>query len=277
MSTRTLHAETTSKACTVATNGPVAKPPFVIRIVSIEGLTPAIRTPSASVRKTPESSEGSTGRGSTYPNVILFTATLPPFSSRIHSLDLSKSPPPPLFSPLPTHSFLPASEFPYSRRAFSPFPPPSRSLPSPASLPSSLWLPPTSCPARRALLTIALALSASLSLQPARELQSQTERQRQRGGRARKREGERWGWLSPVLRDAHQSTQSHGRATAAVSVKGIVRQTHSRDFLRVPRAVFPVSTPGVATEYGGRSCVRCDPRSATRAGARARACSDTAE
>lgn len=137
-------------------------PSFVIRTVNIEGGFLTIRASSASVRKTPESIEGSTGRDSTYPNVILFTATLLPFSSRISSVStylkalylplLLSHPATPFFSSVVRVSLL-------TTRI------PSFPLPShPLRVPSTLPPPPTWCPAHRALLTIALTLSSSLSL-----------------------------------------------------------------------------------------------------------------
>lgn len=132
------------------------------------------------MRKTPESIEGSTGRDSTYPNVILFTATLLPFSSRISSVStylkalylplLLSHPATPFFSSVVRVSLL-------TTRIPS-FPPPPRPLPRvPTTLPPPS--PPTSCPAHRALLTIALTLSSSLS--PSRFDRLANVKDRQRG------------------------------------------------------------------------------------------------
>lgn len=90
-------------------------------------------------------------------------------------------------------------------------------------------------------------LARSLHDRPAKR-ERRTERHWQggrEGKREREREGKRWGWLSPVLRDAHQSTQSHGRATATVSVKGIVsRSTQFAIFLSsASRKISPWSLP----------------------------------
>lgn len=179
--------------------------------------------------------------------MILFTATLPPFSSRISSVSTY----------LKTHHRSPFSPFclilPYRHESFLTRDAPSLLSSSLASPPHSFHpssrLSPTLCPARLALLTIALTLSSSLSLtlsstgpQNAKDRQRGIGKEGGRGrerGSEREREGKRWGWLSPVLRDAHQSTQSHGRAIATVSVKGIVRIRHSFDFFQVPREIFP--------------------------------------
>lgn len=119
---------------------------------------------SASVRKTSESIEGSAGRGSTYPNMILFTAN-PTTLSLSHLLrpDLSKGPPP------SAPPFSPSRPKPPSRRpSFLTHDAPSLLFSSRAPLlrpchpPPSLL--PTLYPAHRALLTIALTLSSSPSL-----------------------------------------------------------------------------------------------------------------
>lgn len=128
------------------------------------------------MRKTPESIEGSTGRDSTYPNVILFTATLLPFSSRISSVStylkalhlplLLSHPATPFFSSVVRVSLL-------TTRIPS-FPPPSH----PLRVPSTLFPSPTLCPAHRALLTIALTLSSSLSPSLFNQLANAKDRQR---------------------------------------------------------------------------------------------------
>lgn len=112
--------------------------PFVIRTVNIEG--DSLRSehrprPCGRLRKVVE---GSTGRDSTYPNVILFTAALLPFSSRISSVStylkalylplLLSHPATPFFSSVVRVSLL-------TTRIPS-FPPPPRPLPRvPTTLP----------------------------------------------------------------------------------------------------------------------------------------------
>lgn len=153
-----------------------------------------------------------------------------------------KAPPPVDSHPLSPHSSLPKSEFPYSRRVFSPFPLP----PQPRRVPSTLHarfdshlgaLRAAGPPRYRAHAFSVPLLSTGAQM---RKSDREAPTPRGRGGRKMEREGERWGWLSSVLRDAHQSTQSHGRATATVSVKGILFRQWSRDyFLQVPRVVSP--------------------------------------
>lgn len=222
------------------------------------------------MRKTPESIEGSTGRISTYPNAILFTATLLPFSSRSSSVSTYLKA---LYLPL-----LPFSPFYhpillFRRESFlttriPSFPPPSRRLRVPSTLPPPSG--PVPC-APSPPLTTALALSSSLSLArplPSADLQTRkTDKEallERRGTREGTREGERWGWLSLVLRDAYQSTQSHGRATATVPVKGIER---GRDFPQVPRGISRSLPAPLPREHRAlQPCpFRSDPRSEPRA------------
>lgn len=180
--------------------------------------------------------------------MILFTATpVTLFLSHLLDRDLSKSlpsadshPAAPFFPPVVGVSLLTTRLLSFSTSLAVP--------PRPFHPPRDLTPTWVLC-ALQALLAIAFALSSFLSFRPARKCESQTKKHRRREReRKMEREGKRWGWLSSVLRDAHQSTQSHGRATATVSVKGILfhQWTPSRDyFLQVPRAVsFPVSPLG---------------------------------
>lgn len=114
-------------------------------------------------------------------------------------------------------------------------------------------------------------LTHSLFNRPAKR-ERQTERHWQRGRegkREREREGKRWGWLSPVLRDAHQSTQSHGRAIATVFGKGILCDRHSSRFLSSASRNLPLSL--LSRAYALRSTVCCSFRSNPRSDPPARA------
>lgn len=123
------------------------------------------------------------GRDSTYPNVILFTATLLPFSSRISSVStylkalylplLLSHPATPFFSSVVRVSLL-------ATRLFSPLLLPRA---RPRRVPSALLPPPTSCPAHRALLAIVRSrfLLISLPLTPSLFDRLANAKDRQRG------------------------------------------------------------------------------------------------